>query len=59
MQAPRQGQQATLIKELGPNVNLGNVKPRDVLGLEALRCGLRFETFRCPTPHLPEVDDGS
>jgi phosphosulfolactate synthase len=45
-EAPRQRQQAALILRCGPNVNLGNVKPRDVLGLEALRCGLRFETFQ-------------
>lgn len=56
-EAPRQRQQAALILRCGPNVNLGNVKPRDVLGLEALRCGLRFETFREFTPHL-EMNDG-
>lgn len=55
-EAPRQGQQATLINHIGPNVNLGNVKPRDVLGLEALRCGLRFETFRSPVPKTRGVD---
>jgi len=44
-EAPLKKQQVTLIKRCGPNVNLGNVKPNDVLGLEALRCGLRFETF--------------
>ncbi len=44
-EAPRQSQQTALIRKCGQDVNLGNVKPRDVLGLEALRCGLRFETF--------------
>jgi phosphosulfolactate synthase len=44
-EAPLKKQQSTLILQCGPNVNLGNVKPNDVLGLEALRCGLRFETF--------------
>jgi phosphosulfolactate synthase len=58
-EAPRQGQQATLINHLGPNVNLGNVKPRDVLGLEALRCGLRFETFRCPVPKSRGGNEGA
>jgi len=48
-EAPRQGQQAQLILQCGANVSLGNIKPRDVLGLEALRRGLRYETFR----HLP------
>ena len=45
-EAARTGQQAQLILGYGPNVSLGNVKPRDVLGLEALRRGLRYETFR-------------
>jgi phosphosulfolactate synthase len=44
-EAPQPKQQAALIKRCGPNANLGNVKPNDVLGLEALRCGLRFDTF--------------
>ncbi len=55
-EAPIQKQQAALILRCGPNVNFGNVKPRDVLGLEALRCGLRFETFRHFAPQL-EVGD--
>ncbi len=58
-EAPLQRQQAALILRCGPNVNLGNVKPRDVLGLEALRCGLRFETFRHFAPQLEvaEISD--
>jgi phosphosulfolactate synthase len=60
-EAPHTKQQAQLILLCGPNVSLGNVKPRDVLGLEALRRGLRFETFRKFSDHLasPEwVEDG-
>jgi phosphosulfolactate synthase len=49
-EAPQPKQQAALIKRCGPNVSLGNVKPNDVLGLEALRCGLRFDTFRHVAP---------
>lgn len=45
-EAPLKHQQVALILHCGPNVSLGNIIPRDVLGLEALRCGLRFETFR-------------
>jgi len=45
-ETPLKRQQAYFIERFGPNVNLGNVKPRDVLGLETLRCGLRWETFR-------------
>ncbi|MEW5958474.1 MAG: phosphosulfolactate synthase [Chloroflexota bacterium] len=55
-EAPLQRQQAALILRCGPNVNLGNVKPSDVLGLEALRCGLRFETLRHFAPQLQVGD---
>jgi phosphosulfolactate synthase len=51
-EAPQPKQQAALIVRGGPNVNLGNVKPNDVLGLEALRGGLRFETFQNPAAQL-------
>lgn len=40
-EAPHQHQQASFIQRFGPNVNLGNILPRDILGLEALRQGLR------------------
>ena len=53
-EAPLPSQQSALILRRGPNVNLGNVKPNDVLGLEAMRCGLRFETFRHFAP--PQVE---
>lgn len=45
-EAPLRGQQAGLIRRFGPNVNLGNIPPSEVLALEALRHGLRFETFQ-------------
>ncbi len=45
-EAPLKLQQAYLVERFGSNVSLGNIKPRDVLGLETLRCGLRWETFR-------------
>jgi phosphosulfolactate synthase (CoM biosynthesis protein A) len=56
-EAPLPSQQSALILRGGPNVNLGNVKPNDVLGLETMRCGLRFETFRhfAPQPVLLEL----
>jgi phosphosulfolactate synthase len=44
-EAPTPKQQMYFIKEVGANVNLGNVKLHDVLVLEAQRCGLRSETF--------------
>lgn len=43
-EAPRKDQQAWLINTFGPDVNLGNIPPADVLGLEALRLGLRADT---------------
>ena len=49
-EAPLKSQQSELILRFGPNVNLGNIRPKDVLGLETLRCGLRFETFRHLVP---------
>ncbi len=45
-EAPQKRQQALLIKKFGTNVNLGNVAPSDLLGLEALRMGLRWDTFK-------------
>jgi len=40
-----------LLSRLGPNVNLGNIQPVDVLALEALRVGLRSDTLKlCLSP---------
>jgi len=44
-EAPLKSQQAMLLRALGPNLNIGNVAPEDVLSLEALRRGLRSDTF--------------
>ncbi|KMY55452.1 DNA mismatch repair protein MutT [Bacillus sp. FJAT-27231] len=44
-EAPTPKHQMYFIKEVGANVNVGNVKLTDVLVLEAQRCGLRSETF--------------
>lgn len=43
-EAPRKAQQTWLIRRLGPEVNLGNVPPEEVLPLETLRLGLRADT---------------
>jgi phosphosulfolactate synthase len=45
-EAPLKSQQAALVERFGVNVGLGNVAPTDVLALEALRAGLRFETLK-------------
>lgn len=45
-EAPIKSQQQWLILEFGPNVNLGNIPPDDILALEALRCGMRGDTLK-------------
>lgn len=44
-EAPLRNQQTWLLQHVGPNVNLGNIKTDDVIALETLRRGLRFETL--------------
>ncbi len=44
-EAPVKSQQAWFIQEFGHNVNLGNIAPNEIISLEALRCGLRGDTF--------------
>jgi phosphosulfolactate synthase len=44
-EAPQPSQQAALVVRFGAGVNLGNVEPAQCLALEALRTGLRFESF--------------
>jgi phosphosulfolactate synthase len=44
-ETPRKEQQVYFIKRLGPQANLGNIAPEDVLSVEALRRGLRSDTF--------------
>jgi len=47
-EAPQKEQQAWFIRHLGPDVNLGNIPPDEVIPLETLRLGLRSDTM----PHL-------
>lgn len=49
-EAPRRHQQAWLVNRLGANVNLANIAPAEVLGVEALRHGLRSDTLRSSLP---------
>ncbi len=44
-EAPRKEQQVFLIRAFGPDVNLGNIAPADVLSLETMRLGLRNDTM--------------
>jgi phosphosulfolactate synthase len=44
-EAPQKAQQLYFIELLGPNVNLGNIAPTEVIPLETMRIGLRGDTF--------------
>ena len=44
-EAPLESQQILFIREFGSNVNLGNIDHGDILSLEALRVGLRYDTM--------------
>jgi phosphosulfolactate synthase len=54
-EAPDRAQQACLVCRFGANVSLGNIAPQDCLALEALRCGLRFETFQALAQNLQDA----
>jgi len=44
-EAPRKDQQVFFLRRFGPEVNLGNIAPDEVLSLETLRLGLRSDTM--------------
>ena len=44
-EAPSKAAQAWFVKEFGPEVNLGNIPPEEVIPLETLRLGLRGDTL--------------
>ena len=44
-EAPQRAQQAWLLRHVGANVNLGNIGAEDVIALETLRRGLRYDTL--------------
>jgi phosphosulfolactate synthase len=44
-EAPVKDQQLYFIKLLGCNANLGNINANEVIGLEAMRLGLRSDSF--------------
>ncbi len=45
-EAPTKSSQAWFVKHFGPNVNLGNIPPDEVIPLETLRLGLRGDTLK-------------
>ncbi len=44
-EAPQKAQQLYFIELIGCNVNLGNIAPTEVIAMEAMRIGLRGDTF--------------
>lgn len=44
-EAPQKAQQLYFLELIGCNVNLGNIAPNEILALEAMRVGLRGDTF--------------
>lgn len=53
-EAPRVSQQQSLILQIGPQVNLGNIQPSDITALAATRAGLRGDTFRLYVERIAE-----
>jgi phosphosulfolactate synthase len=45
-EAPTKAGQAWFVKQFGPEVNLGNIPPDEVIPLETLRRGLRADTLK-------------
>jgi phosphosulfolactate synthase len=45
-EAPTKSSQAWFVTHFGPNVNLGNIPPDEVIPLETLRLGLRGDTLK-------------
>jgi len=45
-EAPSKSSQAWFVKHFGPQVNLGNIPPDEVIPLETLRLGLRGDTLK-------------
>ena len=44
-EAPSTYLQTYFVKRVGPNVNLGNILMSDIVAVETIRLGLRFETL--------------
>ena len=57
-EAPRREQQVWFLRRFGIDVNLGNIAPRDVLSLEALRLGLRSDTASSAEPATEGAPEG-
>lgn len=49
-EAPTKSAQAWFVKHFGPNVNVGNIPPDEVIPMETLRLGLRGDTLKALLP---------
>jgi phosphosulfolactate synthase len=61
-EAPTKELQSHFVKRIGPEVNLANVVPADVVGCETLRLGLRSDTllhFELERQHARELAAGA
>jgi phosphosulfolactate synthase len=61
-EAPTKEMQSYFVKRIGPEVNLANVAPADVIGCETLRLGLRSDTllhFELERQHAKELAAGA
>ena len=56
-EAPRKDQQAWFIRHFGAEVNLANIAAGEVMGVEALRLGLRADTVQIPVPTSVRTDN--
>ena len=58
-EAPTKASQAWFVKTFGPEVNLGNIPPEEVIPLETLRLGLRADTLNeiLLREHTPSLAD--
>ncbi|MFZ7130957.1 MAG: phosphosulfolactate synthase [Eubacteriales bacterium] len=45
-EAPQKPGQVYFVNKFGPNVNLGNVRPDEIIAVESMRRGLRGDTWR-------------
>ena len=58
-EAPTKTSQAWFVRRFGPEVNLGNITPEEVIPLETLRLGLRADTLKeilLREPHATVAD---
>jgi phosphosulfolactate synthase len=52
-EAPQKAQQLYFLELIGCNVNLGNIAPSEVIPMEAMRIGLRGDTFHLYLDKVP------